>query len=151
MICNKNGQLLKKENFYYNKLQLENVREYKYLGFLVTPSGETTIDLNDLRNRAMKALAKMRKTLGTFFRHNRSNTIHLYTYIIRPILIYCCDFWGCLKQPRNNPIENFHASFCKQLLGVQNRRIIMLSSRNWIITNIHTYNQDSNQESGAHP
>ena len=31
MIFNKTGRLLKKENFYYNKLQLENVREYKYL------------------------------------------------------------------------------------------------------------------------
>ena len=119
MIFNKTGRLLKKENFYYNKLQLENVREYKYLGFVVTPSGEITTGLKDLRNRATKALAKLRKTLGTFFRHNISNTIHLYTYIIRPILIYCCDFWGCLKQPRNNPIENFHTSFCKQLLGVR--------------------------------
>ena len=61
MIFSKTGRLLKKENFYYNKLQLENVREYKYLGFLVTPSGEITSGLKDLRNRAMKALAKLKK------------------------------------------------------------------------------------------
>ena len=119
MVFNKTGRLLKKYNFYYNNLLLENVREYKYLGFLVTPSGEIVSGLKDLRNRAMKALAKLRQTLGTFFRHNISNTIHLYTYVIRPILLYCCDFWGCLKQPKNNPIERFHTLFCKQLLGVR--------------------------------
>ena len=29
------------------------------------------------------------------------------------------DFWGCLKPPRNNPIENLHMQFCRQILGVQ--------------------------------
>ena len=73
MIFNKTERFLKKDNFYYNKLQLENVREYKYLGFLVTPSGEIASGLKDLRNRATKALAKLRQTLGTFFRHDISN------------------------------------------------------------------------------
>ena len=119
MVFNKTGRLLKKHTFYYNNLLLENVREYKYLGFLVTPSGEIVSGLKDLRNRGMKALAKMRQTLGAFFRHNVANTIHLYTYVIRPILLYCSDFWGCLKQPKNNPIERFHTLFCKQLLGIR--------------------------------
>ena len=61
----------------------------------------------------------MRKPLGAYFRHNISNTIHLYTYIVRPILLYCCDFWGCIKQPKNNPIVTFHLMFYKQLLGVR--------------------------------
>ena len=68
MIFNKTERLLKKENFYYYKLQLEDVREYN-LGCVVTPSGEITSGLKDLRNTATKALATLRKTLGTFFRH----------------------------------------------------------------------------------
>ena len=119
MIFNKTGRLLKNHKFIYNNTVLECVREYKYLGFIVTPSGEITTGLRDLRNRAMKALAKMKKSLGAFFRHDISNSIHLYTYVIRPILLYCCDFWGCLKLPKNNPIETFHTMFCKQLLGVR--------------------------------
>ena len=119
MVFNKTGRLLKKFKFHYNNTLLENVRTYKYLGFLVTPSGEIHSGLKDLRNRAMKALAKLRQTLGTFFRHSIYNTIHLYTYVIRPILLYCSDFWGCLKQPKNNPIERFHSLFCKQLLDVR--------------------------------
>lgn len=50
-----------------------------------------------LRVRALKALAKMRKSLGMLFRHNINNTIHLYTYLVKPILTYCSDYWGCLQ------------------------------------------------------
>ena len=119
MIFNKTGRLLKNYKFIYNNKTLECVREYKYLGFIVTPSGEIGTGLKDLRNRAMRGLAKMRKSLGAYFRHDISNTIHMYTYIIRPILLYCCDFWGCVKQPKHNPIENFHVMFCRQLLNVR--------------------------------
>ena len=119
MIFNKTGRLLRNHRFTYNETTLECVREYKYLGFIVTPSGEIGTGLKDLRNRAMRGLAKLRKSLGAYFRHDVSNTIHLYTYIVRPILLYCCDFWGCIKQPRNNPIVTFHLMFCKQLLGVR--------------------------------
>ena len=119
MIFNKTGRLLKNYKFTYNNKTLECVREYKYLGFIVTPSGEIGTGLKDLRNRAMRGLAKMRKSLGAYFRHDISNTIHMYTYIIRPILLYCCDFWGCIKQPKNNPIINFHLMFCRQLLNVR--------------------------------
>ena len=39
--------------------------------------------------------------------------------MINPILLYASDFWGCLKLPKNNPIERLHNIFCKLLLGVQ--------------------------------
>ncbi len=118
MIFSKTGRLLK-DKFYFKKETLENVREYKYLGFIVTPSGEIRTGLQDLRNRALKALTKIRKALGTHFHYNISNSIHLFNYMVKPILLYCSDYWGCLKQPKNNPIEKLYLSFCKQLLGVR--------------------------------
>ena len=39
--------------------------------------------------------------------------------LVEPILLYASDFWGILKLPEDNAIENVHISFCKQLLGVQ--------------------------------
>ena len=39
--------------------------------------------------------------------------------MIKPILLYSSDFWGCLKLPKENPFENLHMTFCKQILGVQ--------------------------------
>ena len=38
--------------------------------------------------------------------------------MIKPILLYASDFWGCLKLPKNNPTERLHNMFCKLLLGV---------------------------------
>ena len=48
--------------FYLDGVKLEMVREYKYLGFIVTPSGEISTGLNDLRDRAFKAFMKVKKT-----------------------------------------------------------------------------------------
>jgi hypothetical protein len=118
MIFTKSGRLLK-HRFYYRKTELENVRNYKYLGFIVTPSGEIKSGLEDLRIRALRALAKIRKSLGPLFQNNIWNTLHLYNYMVKPILLYCCDFWGTLKHPKNSPIERIHLSFYKQLLGVR--------------------------------
>ena len=46
-------------------------------------------------------------------------TLFLFEALIKPILLYASDFWGCLKMPKNNPIENVHIRFCKDILGVQ--------------------------------
>ena len=118
IIFAKSGRLLKNK-FFFNNIELENVRSYKYLGFIVTPSGEIRSGLEDLRVRALRAIAKIRKSLGPLFRLNISNTLHLYNYMVKPILLYCSDFWGTLKQPKNSPIERVHISFHKQLLGVR--------------------------------
>ena len=39
--------------------------------------------------------------------------------LIKPILLYVSDFWGCMKLPKSNPIENLYMMMCKQILGVQ--------------------------------
>ena len=118
MIFNKTGRTMNYK-FFYNGMLLRNVRKYKYLGFLVTPSGEIRSGLEDLRVRGLKALMKIKNTLGPLFRQNVLNTLHIYNHMVKPILLYVSDFWGCLKLPKNNPIERLHNMFCKQLLGVQ--------------------------------
>ena len=118
MTFTKSGRLLK-HNFYFGKKQLSNVRQYKYLGFIVTPSGEINTGLEDLRIRALRALTKIRKALGPLFQQNVWNTMYLYNYLVMPILLYTSDFWGTLKHPKNSPIERLHRSFYKQVLGVK--------------------------------
>ena len=118
MTFTKSGKLLK-HNFYFGKKQLSNVRKYKYLGFIVTPSGEIKTGLEDLRVRALRAITKIRKALGPLFQQNVWNTMYLYNYLVMPILLYTSDFWGTLKHPQNSPIERLHRSFYKQVLGVR--------------------------------
>jgi hypothetical protein len=118
MIFNKTGRLFRNK-FYLNGIELENVRSYKYLGFLFTPSGEIKSGLHDLRDRAFKAFMKLRNQMGTSFNQSIPIALDLFDTMIKPILLYSSDFWGCLKLPKDNPIDKLHMMFCKQLLGVQ--------------------------------
>ena len=118
MIFNKTGRHMRR-NIYFGTDKIETTREYKYLGFKVTPSGEITSGLKDLKDRALRAFAKTKKKLGAFFRAKPEITLKIFKSLIVPILLYASDFWGILNPPVNNPIDTVHMSFCKQLLGVQ--------------------------------
>ena len=118
MIFNKTGRLMRRP-FYLNGVKLEMVREYKYLGFALTPSGEISTGLKDLRDRGFKAFMKMKNDLGPSFNQDISIILNLMDSLVKPILLYASDFWGCLKLPKNNPIVNLHMMMCKQILGVQ--------------------------------
>ena len=118
MIFNKTGRLIRR-NFYLGSTRLENVRSYKYLGLIITPSGEITSALKDLRSRALKAYMALKNKLGVCFRDYLDDTTRLFDSLVKPILLYGSDFWGCLKLPHNNPVENLHMQFCRQILGVQ--------------------------------
>ena len=86
MIFNKSGKLLRR-HFYLKGVQLENVRTYKYLGFLITPSGEISSGLKDLRNRALKAFMMLKQDLGTAFNQDVLTTLSLVDALIKPILL----------------------------------------------------------------
>ena len=83
MIFNKTGRLLRNK-FHLSGVGLENVRSYKYLGFLFTPSGEIKSGLHDLRGRALKAFMKLRNQMGSSF--NQTPIITLDT-MIKSILL----------------------------------------------------------------
>ena len=57
--------------------------------------------------------------MGQYFRLHPITTLSLFDSLIKPILLFSSDFWGCLKLPKNNPIETMYMKFCKALLGVQ--------------------------------
>ena len=118
MIFNKTGRLLRR-SFWFGNKRLENVREYKYLGFLITPSLNLNSSLKDLKDRAMRAFYTLKSKMGDQFKRDIITSLHLFDSLIKPILLYGSDYWGCLKLPKNNPIETLHMTFCKELLGVQ--------------------------------
>ena len=67
----------------------------------------------------MRAFYLMKSKMGPLFKKHVDVSLHLFDTLIKPILLYGSDFWGCLKLPKNNPIENLHIKFCKELIGVQ--------------------------------
>ena len=52
------------------------------------------------------------------FQHISSGNNIFFDTLIKPILLYGSDFWGCLPLAKNSPIEKLHFMFCKHLVGV---------------------------------
>ena len=66
MIFNKSGKFFRR-NFKLGNENIFTTNSYKYLGFIVTPSGEISSGLKDLKDRALKAYYKLKKTMGYYF------------------------------------------------------------------------------------
>ena len=118
MVFNKTGRLFRAA-YKLNNEFIYTTNSYKYLGFLLNPCGGINKGLNNLKDRALRAYYGLKKKMGIFFRKHISTTLGLFNALIKPILLYASDFWGCLKLPKNNPIENLQIRFYKELLGVQ--------------------------------
>ena len=67
MIFNKTGRLLRR-NFKYKNSIIETVREYKYLGFILVPSGSVVQGLNDLKSRGNRAIFQIKNKMSIYFR-----------------------------------------------------------------------------------
>ena len=118
IIFNKRGRFFRR-SFKLGKEIIYTTKACKYLGFVLTPSGEINTGLQDLKDRATRAYYTLKNKMDRYFMLCPTKTLHLFDTLIKPILLYNSDFWGCLKMPKNNPIENAHIRFCKELLGVQ--------------------------------
>ena len=88
MIFDKTGRLMIRP-FYLNGVKLEMVRTYKYVGFVLTPSGEIHTGLKDLWDRALKCFMKMKNDLGFSFNRDILSTLTLIDTLIKPILPVC--------------------------------------------------------------
>ena len=117
MTFNKNGRHIR-GNFVYREKSIETARQYKYIGFLVTLSGEMNSGLKDLKERAIRVFLKLKKKMGITFKRHPTTSIKLFRSLLEPILLCGSDFWGTSEMPANNPIENLFMSFCKQLLAL---------------------------------
>ena len=93
MVMNKTGRLMRRV-FRINGKLLESVRTYKYLGFLLTPSGEINSGLSDLRDRALKAFMKITNDLGPSFMQDIDTSLTLIDSLVKRIMLYNSDFWG---------------------------------------------------------
>ena len=107
MTFNKTGKLIR-NNFYLGNKKIENVRSYKYLGLVYTPSGEIKSALDDLRARALKAYWGLKQKLGICFSTYPKETLKLFDLLIKPILLYGRDLWRSLSLPKNKPIDVLH-------------------------------------------
>ena len=78
---------------------------------------------------ASKAFMKLKGDLGTSFKQDILTTLRLVDTMIKPILLFNSDFWGCMKLHKGNPIENLDMMICMSILGVHK-----MHNKCWCVT-----------------
>jgi len=104
---------------------VEIVQEYTYLGTRLTPTGNFTLALDQLKEKAMHALSNIQKhTLLSRLKPKTASQI--FDTMILSILSYNSEIWGMYSKQDfkiwdNSPIEKIHLKFCKRYLEVNNK------------------------------
>ena len=91
MIFNKSGKCIN-QPFAVNNNKIECVKEYKYLGLLISCNGNFTAATNDLFNRGQKAFFKLKSSLkqGDC---NISTVLKTFDHTVKPVLLYSSEVW----------------------------------------------------------
>ena len=103
---------------------LDNLALYTRKNGMEINTDKTTIMIFNKTGKFFRRTCSM----GHYFRLYPEVTISLFDALIKPILLYVSDFWGCLKMTINNPIENTHMRFCKDWCAKANNKY----RGNWI-------------------
>ena len=79
-------------------------------------------------DQGIKGSNEKKCCFGLLYRKNIKNSIHHYNHMVKPILLCASDFWGCLKLPKNNPIEGFTICSANNYLVYKNKPILWAST-----------------------
>jgi hypothetical protein len=91
---------------------LECVSRYKYLGIWFNNSGSFNFAQNELDQKALEALFKLK---NDFLVHNPEvkTSIHVFDHTIKQILLYGCEIWGYFNPFTSD--ESKFSSLCQNL------------------------------------
>ena len=125
MIFNKSGKKLKSQKFFLNKSPLQNVTQYKYLGFIIAASGTYSHGIKNLADRAKRAWFAIYSILAKSKNKAIKTYVTLFEHVVKPVLMYGCEIWGVtIKNDKDvseiggEIWERFHLRVCKNILGV---------------------------------
>ena len=111
------------KTFSLNGDELENAKEYKYLGILIHKKNcSFSPAIKYLKNKATRAVYALRSKINI----NQLPiplALKLFDALIKPIILYASEVWEPFikneaEQWDQNDIEKIHTQFLKQILGV---------------------------------
>ena len=120
MVFNRGNKLIN-TNFNVGGIQIENVKEFKYLGFQILANNckfNTTLDLAMKPNRALFAI----KGNTTFSKIPTETILNIFNSKIVPILLYGSEVWcpyinADYDSWDKTKIEQTQTQFLKRALG----------------------------------
>ena len=80
--------------FYYNNLELDFVKSFKYLGIIMSHNGKFTKTIEDRVSKAERAICMLRQVLASDGNVSIKLALSLFDKQISPILLYGCSIWG---------------------------------------------------------
>ena len=104
---------------------IDIVQNYTYLGTRISSSGNFTLSLEHLRQKALHAFFGLRRH-NDFNKLKPSLACKIFDSMISPTLTYNSEVWGAfaksdLKSWDSSAIEKTHLQFCKRYLEVHNK------------------------------
>ena len=111
--------------FHVGSEKIDIVQDYTYLGTHISSSGNFTLSLEHLRQKALHAFFSLRRHTD-FNKLKPSIACKIFDSKILPILTYNSEVWGAFvksdfKSWDLSPIEKTHLQFCKRYLEVHNK------------------------------
>ena len=103
---------------YTGQIEIENVSEQKYLGFVLSSSGDNMVNIREIKK---KSIGVVKKTL------NKLESLHLKEYyfecaiimmnvMIRSSILYASDMYYQLKETELRQLERIEESYLRQVL-----------------------------------
>ena len=118
----KKGNKVDNTSFLYRNTNIEHVKVFKYLGLSINFKGNFLPTVQDLSNKANKAIYSLNNKIDLKYL-SPNLKLKLFDYLICPILLYGSEIWfpfiyQSSKKWDECAIEKVHLSYMKRILGV---------------------------------
>ena len=100
--------------------RIDVVNSYKYLGVVFYCNGNFGLAVKTLCTTASNAMFAILSKMSVL-NLDVDTMIHLFESMVKPILLYGAEIWGCAPEYVLNQIERVQLKFCKILLSLRKR------------------------------
>ena len=103
---------------YAGKIDIERADEYKYLGYVISSTGNNMVNIKHIKNKSLGVIRKIITKLSSLNlkRYYFECGIILMNAILRGTILYASDMYYNLKENEVRNIERIEESFLRKLL-----------------------------------
>ena len=112
------GRVRRLPSFTIDGHSIDVVYQFKYLGLVMNYNGRFVEAVKNLCNRASRAMFCVLQKVSKFCL-SVDTALHLFSTMVKPILLYGCEVWGAEGKCVLAQIEKVQLKFCKMILNLK--------------------------------
>ena len=132
--------------FFIGHQNVEQTNTYKYLGTIITDTGNFRLNENNLKRKGLRASFIISKNIGPFSKP--STSLRIFEKVIEPILLYNCEVTG-IYVPQSWDYKKFTARLWE--IGIELERVALGFSRQLLGVHKKSSNIAIQTETGKYP